>query len=239
MSINLHSYGQGVPVLFFHGWGFDSQIWLPLVPLLDKNYQLILVDLPGFGKTSAMDWDVFKRSLLWQLPEQCAVVGWSLGGLYATRLALEEPSRVSSLVNVTSSPRFVGDTLWPGIIPEVFAHFYKNLTINVQETLNDFIRLQLGKSKTPFSLGVLPSIAGLDAGLSVLSSWDFREEIKRLTQPACFMFGRLDPITPVKIMRVMQELYPDFQYVLFERAAHMPFLSHRDLFVDELLRFIQ
>ena len=70
MNVSQLSYGQGKPIVFFHGWGFDHQIWLPLVPLLNNKYQLILVDLPGFGQTPMMhaaangnDELVFRRTL--------------------------------------------------------------------------------------------------------------------------------------------------------------------------------
>ena len=77
MNINIERYGQGKPLVFFHGWGFDSQIWLPLIPFFKDSYQLILVDLPGFGFTSMMDWQTFKVNLLPLLPPQFALAGWS------------------------------------------------------------------------------------------------------------------------------------------------------------------
>jgi pimeloyl-[acyl-carrier protein] methyl ester esterase len=60
----------------------------------------------------------------------------------------------------------------------------------------------------------------------------------RFDRPACYMFGRLDPIVPISLMQTMRLLYPEFNYVFFKRAAHMPFLSHMDLFLEALKRFI-
>lgn len=133
MKINIHSYGKGFPLVFFHGWGFDSQIWLPLVSKLSMDYQLILVDLPGFGHSSIMDWDSFKELLMAQLPHQFALIGWSMGGLYAMRLAVEEPGRVDYLVNVTSSPRFLNSDLWPGVSLDVFKRFIKIYRKNLMQ----------------------------------------------------------------------------------------------------------
>ena len=239
MNIHISRYGQGIPLVLFHGWGFDNQIWSPLIPFLKDRYQLILVDLPGFGLTPMMDWHSFKKHLLEQLPSKFSVAGWSMGGLYATRLAIEEPHRVHCLLNINSSPRFITDTLWPGVPKEVFLNFYKNLSTDINKTLHDFIALQSNKNKFEFVLGVPPSREGLEKGLTVLDTWDLREGIKSLSQPTCFMFGRLDPITPVKTMHTMQMLYPDFKSVLFDKAAHMPFLSHTELFIEEVLEFIK
>jgi pimeloyl-[acyl-carrier protein] methyl ester esterase len=239
MNIHIKRYGRGMPLVFFHGWGFDHQIWLPLIPELQEHYELILVDLPGFGHTSMMDWHTFKTFLLEFLSKEFAVAGWSMGGLYATRLAIEEPKRVLCLLNINSSPRFIADATWPGLSKEVFFHFYENLSQDMSKTLEDFIALQINNTNIPLSLGAPPSQEGLELGLDILGDWDLREGIKKLVQPTCYMFGRLDPITPVKTMQTMQQYYPDFKYVIFNKAAHMPFLSHPELFIKEILEFIK
>ncbi|KTD41229.1 alpha/beta fold hydrolase [Legionella parisiensis] len=241
MKINIHSYGKGFPLVFFHGWGFDCQIWLTLVPKLFEDYQLILVDLPGFGHSPVMDWESFKELLVEHLPDRFAIIGWSMGGLYAMRLAVEEPGRVDYLVNITSSPRFLNSDLWPGVSHDVFKKFYKNLLEEPHATLKEFLVLNgLSRNDNQFHLpDKLPSQEGLELGLKILETWDLREKLKQFDKPSCFIFGRLDPIVPIKTMNFMKLSYPDFHYVLFKRAAHMPFLSHMDLFIEELRGFIK
>lgn len=85
----------------------------------------------------------------------------------------------------------------------------------------------------------LPSQEGLESGLKILETWDLREKLKQFDKPSCFIFGRLDPIVPIKTMNSMKLSYPEFNYVLFKRAAHMPFLSHMGLFIEELRGFIR
>lgn len=239
MNVQINRYGQGSPLVLFHGWGFDNQIWSTLIPELHEEYELILVDLPGFGFTPMMTWHEFKEQLLEHLPPLFALAGWSMGGLYATRLAIEAPDRVRCLLNINSSPRFIAAPEWPGVSSEVFVNFYKNLNTDINKTLNEFIALQLNKHKFEFVLKSIPDPHGLKEGLHILDTWDLREGLKNLTLPICYMFGRLDPITPIKTMNTMQMVYPDFKYVLFNRAAHMPFLSHPELFIKELNEFIK
>lgn len=239
MKLNLIKIGQGAPVVFFHGWGFDHRIWLSISPDLVNNYELILVDLPGFGASSLMEWSTFKKDLLQQLPEQFSVVGWSLGGLFAQRLAIEEPSRLSSLICIGSLPCFVAEESWPAVPKKVFDNFYKNLVNNAEITLNEFINLQLNQIKVPIQQGATPSKEGLEQGLRILQKWDFRSRLSTLKFPIHFIFGRLDPIAPVRMMRVMELLYPHFSYLMFKRSAHMPFLSQAELFIEELKRRIQ
>lgn len=239
MSINITKQGKGIPLVFFHGWGFDSQIWNHLIPHLDQSLEIYLVDLPGFGYTPLQDWFHFKASLLELLPTRFVVVGWSLGGLYATRLASESPERVSHLFNITSSPCFIEKDEWPGISKDIFIRFYHHLNEDIHKTVQDFIALQAKNIRYKFNHHILPSKEALESGLLILKQWDLRPLLNKLMMPACFLFGRLDPITPVKTMRYMQEHYPAFHYVLFDKAAHMPFMSHPELFVTALEGFIQ
>lgn len=237
MKVHLTKYGTiGPPLVLFHGWGFDSHIWLHLIDPLKSIFQLILVDLPGFGKTPIMSWEDFKFSLLDQIPCPFALAGWSLGGLYATKLAFDLPQQVSHLLNIASSPRFLFEPAWPGVKREVFNGFYRNIANNPYGTLMEFIKLQAGKVEMQ-TISV-PELSALEHGLQILETWDLRQELSQLEMPTCFMFGRLDPITPMQIMQTMINQYPDFQYVLFKKSAHMPFLSQQTEFIKELREFV-
>lgn len=234
-SINRVVTGQGKPLVLLHGWGFDYRVWLPLAEVLQHDYCLYLIDLPGFGKTAMMDWPAFKKEVLAFLPEQFAVLGWSMGGLYAMRLAIEEPARVRRLLVTGSTPCFIKSAIWPGIEPSVLDGFSQRLEANPEETLRDFMTLQSGKRQKAQTYSGQATKAGLEEGLSVLTNWDLRQSLKKLALPACFIFGGLDAIVPRKTMSAMQSIYPDFDYHLIPKAAHMPFISHPELFVSHLL----
>lgn len=239
-NININIQGNGDPLVLFHGWGFDSKIWSPLLPKLSEKYQLYLIDLPGFGLTSSMEWAVFKAKVLKLLPIKFAVAGWSMGGLYATRLAVEEPQHVTHLINISSSPHFVRETDWPGIDVQVIETFYRNLAHHPQQILAEFIQLQLqGQAMPDIAIGSVPSVVGLQAGLELLVHWDLRQELATLTIPVCYMFGRLDAIISRITMATMQKIYPQFHYIMFAKAAHVPFLSHPTAFITALEEFLK
>lgn len=240
MSISIRIQGSGKPLVFFHGWGFDSQIWESLLPNLSQNYQLYRVDLPGFGLTPPMDWQAFSTELLKQLPHRFILLGWSMGGLLATRLAIEHPDRLSHLVNIASSPRMVSEIEWPGVDIKVLRAFYQQLSKDPYKTLQAFIKLQLDVQNIPAQfLGITSSKIGLQAGLDILVNWDLRASLKQVKLPVSYMFGRLDGIVPYKTMATMQSIYPHFNYQLFAKASHVPFLSHPQTFIAALKDFLQ
>jgi pimeloyl-[acyl-carrier protein] methyl ester esterase len=221
-------YGQGRPLVLFHGWGFDVHIWTELLPYLVDQYKVYLVDLPGFGLTPNMSFDAFKVKLLDELPLNFGLIGWSMGGLFATKLALEAPERVTHLVNISSSPYFIREAGWPGIDGQVFNAFYQALSTHPKETLERFIRLQCPGQSLPQTHSF--SSSGLATGLTVLMNCDLRQNMKQLKVPAYYLFGHLDAIVPRRTMVTMQKMYPDFNYRLFEAASHAPFLSHPNQF---------
>src|SRR5690606_31087518 len=49
------------------------------------------------------------------LPEQCTLMGWSMGGQIATLLASQWPQQVERLVLVASNPHFLAAGDWPGM----------------------------------------------------------------------------------------------------------------------------
>ncbi len=234
MNLFIQTHGEGYPLVFFHGWGFNHHVWNGLIPFLRDHYTLYLVDLPGFGQTDLMGWYEFKQLLLCRLPDEFAVLGWSMGGLYAMRLALEEKRRVSHLIAVASSPYFIKEDPWPGIEASMFSHFAMSLEVDPEKTRSDFIALQAGNRSFPIDNHCL----GLRAGLECLVSWDFRQVLINYCKPTCFFFGRLDAVVPFKTLSMMQRHYPQFEYHALKKASHMPFLSHPHDFVNIICEFL-
>lgn len=237
-SINLTQQGTGPALLLLHGWGFDHTIWSSLLPNLTPHYTVYCVDLPGFGQTRSMPWDAFKQALLEALSASFTLLGWSMGGLVATRLALERPERISRLINISSSPYFVAEENWPGIPLKNLNAFYHQLKTNPKETHQAFIQLQLG-SKSLNITAPVTTPEGLKHGLDMLSAWDFREQLHDLKPPASYIFGRLDSIVPARTLKTLQARHPNFHYELIRTAAHAPFLSHPDAFMASLIQCLK
>jgi len=236
--MKINESGTGYPLVLFHGWGFDQLIWETLTQQIAGRFTVYVVDLPGFGQSPVMTWNRFKTQILKQLPDRFALAGWSLGGLYATRLALESSPRVSHLINIASSPRFIKTDNWPGVEQRVLDTFFNELQRDPGGVRTRFIELQSQRQAPQTPACFLPSVEGLKAGLDVLANWDLRDKLHQLDIPVCYMFGRFDAITPRTTLTTMKILYPQFDYVLFPKASHMPFMSHQDAFISELERFI-
>lgn len=104
-------------LVLLHGWGLNAEVWRCVSEELASHFTLHLVDLPGYGRSrgfGAMSLDEMAEQVLNAAPQNAIWLGWSLGGLVASQIALSRPDRVKALVTVASSPCFSAQDAWPG-----------------------------------------------------------------------------------------------------------------------------
>jgi pimeloyl-ACP methyl ester carboxylesterase len=98
--------GDGEPVLLVHGLGGAAGNWVALAPLLLPGRRLLVPELPGHGGSSplpaAPSLTAFADRLALLLEREratpAAIVGHSLGGAIALRLAIRRPETVRAVV---------------------------------------------------------------------------------------------------------------------------------------------
>ena len=105
-------YGKGAPLILIHGGGSTIQSTFGrLIPLLDKNYRLIAMELQNHGRSGQRDVpETFEQdaddvsTLLKNLGiGKASFLGFSNGGQTALQVAIRHPEMVDKLI-VISSP---------------------------------------------------------------------------------------------------------------------------------------
>jgi pimeloyl-[acyl-carrier protein] methyl ester esterase len=234
-------------LVLLHGWGLNAEVWRCISEELSSQFTLHLVDLPGFGRSrdfGAMPLADMAEQVLAQAPDKAIWLGWSLGGLVASQIALTHPERVQALVTVASSPCFSARAEWPGIKPEVLAGFQQQLSNDFQRTVERFLALQTMGTETArqdartlkatvLSLP-MPEVAVLNGGLEILKTVDLREPLASLTLPHLRIYGYLDGLVPRKVVPLLDALWPQSESQVIAKAAHAPFISHPEAFCTAL-----
>lgn len=250
-SLYWHSVGEGDrDLVLLHGWGLNAEVWQNIVPRLSSHFRLHLVDLPGFGRSQnfgPMTLAEMAQQLLAQLPARAVLLGWSLGGLVASQLALAHPDRVAALISVASSPCFTERDAWPGIKPDTLQNFQQQLSNDFQRTVERFLALQtMGTEnarqdarqlKDVVLSQPMPSVEVLQGGLEILREVDLRPQLPQLTQPFLRLYGALDGLVPRRIAAQLDEVLPDSPSIVMPKAAHAPFISHPDEFCQHVIDF--
>ncbi len=240
---------RGKPTLvLLHGWGLNHAVWQQVIPFFQQNYQVLTPDLPGFGLNqqcpSPYTLSAVAAQLAQQIPSQSLVLGWSLGGLIATRLALDFPDKVKALALVASSPCFLAKAGWPGMEERVLSQFATSLSKDLALTVERFLAIQALGSETArqdiktlkqavLSLP-LPQAEALAGGLQLLAHHDLRAELAELRMPLAGCFGRLDSLVPVSMLELFRQLCPAADITVLPKASHAPFISHQTEFVQWL-----
>ncbi len=262
------SGGTGEPLLFIHGWGMHGGMWGDVPVQLAKQYRVLAVDLPGHGYSrgvwqyahpgerslgvlpyASTELDAIVDQLSAQFSEPLTVCGWSLGGQVALRWAMRHPQQVNRLVLVSSTPCFVQQDDWPcAMAAQTLADFSAALQQNYLQTLRRFLSLQLrGSEQERELLAVLrgsllsrgePDLAALQAGLEILRDCDLRAALPEVRQPALVIAGVRDTLTPLTASQYLAAQLPNARLAAISGAAHAPFLSHPDEFVEQLVDFL-
>lgn len=252
MNLHAETQGSGEPLLLIHGWGMHGGVWMDVAERLAQDFLVHSVDLPGNGASAALpetNLDTLVQALSRQFNEPITVCGWSLGGQVALRWAAREPELVRRLILVASTPCFAEREDWLfGMAKEVLEKFAAELEQNHAATLRRFIALQLRGSENERELLSLmrerlfargePDMGALRAGLNILRDADQRGELPDINQPTLIIAGERDKLTPPEASNYLAQAMPAARVVEVAGAAHAPFLSHPEIFVEQVKSFL-
>ena len=99
--------GNGPPMVLIHGWGMTGNIWTEIAKSLSKNYELYIVDLPGMGRSGLIEpysIDKIVDQIYLTTPNNAIILGWSLGGQIAIKLAVKYSNYINDLILVSTTP---------------------------------------------------------------------------------------------------------------------------------------
>ena len=253
IEIPFKESGQGLPVVFLHGYPFDKSMWSDQLDVIAAaGFRAIAPDLRGLGETqsssevAAMD-DMARdvAALLDQLDVQRAVVcGLSMGGYVAFDFAHLFPERVRGLVLAgTRAPadsdqekagreQQVQTMLRAGMVPISIATLPKLLaprTLAEKPDVVKRVRAMITKSDPN-------GAAAAQRGMA--SRRDYTEGLARINVPTLIIVGREDSIRPVAAAEFMHRGIRDSRLEIIEDAAHMTNMEQPEAFNRVLIEFL-
>jgi len=258
------SFGQGPNLCLLHGWGAQNAIWRDWAQsCLAENFTVTLIELPGFGNSETLTLNnptakqlesAWLEAIQAVLPKKTHLLGWSLGGLLAQKIALHYPQQIDKLICLASTPRFTQNDQWQyGVSPKLMSDFMSAITQDTVQTLNHFWKLQLQGSdgarqhiKRLLALlkdCKLPSLTGLTQGLTLLKELDCRSDATAIQSPILWLLGENDPLIPVNFIEEFLSkngtIQPAPKAVILSGAGHMPFRSHPVETANAITAFLQ
>lgn len=219
-------------VVFINALGSDFRIWHPITGGFDGAARVLLYDKRGHGLTDAPPGpgsiDDYVDDLLGLLDglgiDEVAVVGLSMGGLIAQRLAVRAPARLRALVLSGTAARIGTDTSWAERIAAIEANGIEGIADAVLERwftppyrdarAADVAGWRNMLTRTPVD-GYLGACAAIRAA-------DFRADASRIGTPTLCVVGDGDGSTPPDMVRETAVVIPGARFATVEGAGHIP-----------------
>lgn len=241
-AVAVHTVVQGredAPVVLLLGsLGSTLEMWDPQVPALAEHFRVVRYDTRGHGRSPvppgpyALD-DLVDDALgvLDRLAvERACVVGLSLGGMTAMRLAARAPHRVARLALLCTSALLGPASAWTeratlvraegtGAVAETVVARW--LTDGRRAAEPAFVaRLQEMVAGTPAE--------GYASCCEAIARMDLRGDLARITAPTLALAGAKDPSTPPQHLRDIAAAVPGARLLVLPSAAHLANLEQAE-----------
>lgn len=253
---------SGQVIVMLHGSGPGATGWANfhrnVAPFAAAGYRVLLIDMPGFGRSDAFLNTAGSRSdfngrivklVLDQIDvERAHLIGNSMGGHSSMAFALACPERIGKLVLMgggTGGPSQFVPMPTEGI--KLLNHVYREPTLeNVKRMMNVFVFDASTLTDDLLQLRVDNMLARRDH----LDNWvkslvanpkqfsDYGPRLGEVKAPALIIWGRDDRFVPFDIgLRLLWGM-PNAEMHIFNRCGHWAQWEHADKFNRMVLAFL-
>lgn len=215
-------HGAGEPLLLLHGFSGSSQDWIPSLPQWGTNFQLILPDLRGHGRSGILS-KPFRHdgaatdmvALLDHLGiHACKGAGISGGGNVLLHMATKQPARIAAMVLVSATCYF------PAQARPIMNQYPDNMPEQQWEIL---------RARHPGGDAQIRAI--LASTKSFATSYDdlnFTPPLLSTIQARTLIIqGDRDPLYPVELSVEMFKAIPHSRLWIVPNAGHGPVIGAR------------
>lgn len=232
MNLNYVVEGKGRAVVFIHGLSDNLNYWQILTSNFKNDYKCIRFDLRGHGLSELgneeITVDLFSKDLLDLLNElhidKVDIVGFSLGGCIAMDFAIKYPSKVSSLVIMSSYARVSLQTKNVlnqalGSVEEGFEKFYDFMVPNV--LCPDVI--EKNKKELEYLKGISSEAAncdGIKKAILACLEFDVVNDLKKIDVPTVILAGKYDKIVTLNQQKELKSNIDNSELIILDNLKH-------------------
>jgi 2-hydroxy-6-oxonona-2,4-dienedioate hydrolase len=262
-DLHYHEAGEGPPLVLIHGSGPGVSGWANFgdnLPAFTAGFRSLVLDLPGFGRSYATE-----QNPVLQAPDavialldglgidRAAVLGNSLGGKIAARVAATHPARVTRLVTVGGvGLPFFSALPSEGIIRlvefveeptrERLVQWMQSMVFDPAVLTDEFVEMRWQTATDPAALAGMRQIYNREM-LSVLrdmmvgNTAEF-EMLRQIEAPTLVTWGRDDRVTPLDGAIAPMRLIRRCELHVFYDCGHWSMLERKDEFESVVLSFL-
>lgn len=253
LSVKTYGNSENKPIIFIHGFPYDSTMWKNQIEALKDDYYCIAYDVRGLGESYVGDGQYtmeFYVDDLFSIINELKLVkpvlcGLSMGGYIALRAVERSQETFSALIlcntkseaddNSTKLKRSANiNTINTEGIKKFVDNFVPNCFADeTMEEQKDLFISVLNKCYNQNPIGVKGAI------LAIMSRTDTTLFLPQIKIPTLILCGSFDKLTPPQVMRTISEKIPDSEFAIIPRAGHMSPLENPNAVNDLIKGFIR
>jgi len=229
--------GEGPTITLLHGAALTIETnWSNQIPIFSRKYKIVAIDLRGHGRTNnpsnILNYDIMTRDVVKFLEKlkigKTHLVGFSMGGMIAARIALDHPELVKTLVLCSSGYNVSKEGL------DLFAMSVNPNLLEANQELADFYR-RIHRSNGPeywkqLLALLIKSSKGHKISLPVLS---------RINVPTLIVVGDSDPYGFTEQAIEMCGAIKGSELAVFPNTSHMVPNNKSKLFNETVMDFLE
>ena len=242
LHCNISDAHSDSTLLLIHGWAGSSQIWSKYIRENAGSFNIIAIDIKGFGDSSKpksgyglpkLSDEVYSASKRLGA-KNAVVVGHSMGGQVAMYLAIRHTAFVRKLVVVDSAEK--PSKLVPGWVAEAKKD-YKALIKAVVPSLFDSIsKPELDVFMKEGLKMTKDSVIGTLNGIMRIS---LEGKLSRIKCPSLLIFGIHDKNRSIEELRQLSKRLNGSKLVIIRRSKHCPMYENVEDFSRALNKFAE
>lgn len=234
--------GKGRIILILPGWADTSVSWLPVQKALSASYDVVVLDLPGFGNSQApqSEWGLneyadFISHFLDKIyvKDLFAVIGHSNGGAIAIR-GLSGGKMAASRLILVASAGIRSATPGRRNALKLIAKTGKLLTTPLPKRLKQKLRLRLYSS---VGSDMLVAEHMQETFKKVVTD-DVQSDAARITIPTLLIYGDADMSTPLRFGQIFNQAIKGSRLELFAGAGHFIHIENKNHLVKSMQDFL-
>lgn len=239
-------------VALIHGLGLNRHTWREHVPALSQRYRVLNYDLYGHGESVAPPVTASLTLFAQQLRElcdelridQCALVGFSLGGMINRRFAMDYSQRASALA-ILNSPHERDPAAQKLVEERASQTTAGGAAATIDSTLERWFTADFLATRTDLVNEIRDWVLGNDPASYVQCRWVLANGVIELihpqppiTTPSLVITCENDSgSTPAMAMAIAAEI-GDAQTLIVPALQHMGLVERPDVFVNAVLGFL-
>jgi aminoacrylate hydrolase len=233
-EIYYDTYGTGTPLLLVPGLGGVGSYWTPNISALAEQYQVIIHDHRGAGKSShspiRYSVDQMTADLVALMDhlklDKVHLVGHSTGGAIGQTLAVIQPHRLKSMVIYASwtrnDPYFARvfearRTLLTSAGPAAYVRSAP-IFLYPDWWINENLALLEEREKT--TIPACPPVDIVASRIDAILDFDRTADLPGIAVPSMILCAKDDILTPPYFSRELARLIPGSELVELDRGGH-------------------